>query len=50
MVENIFRELAARYGKEYNLLAVIRAAAHDVERPIFYAIAVIIAVTCPYMC
>jgi heavy metal efflux system protein len=43
MVENIFRELAARHGKEYNLLAVIRAAAHDVERPIFYAIAVIIA-------
>jgi heavy metal efflux system protein len=43
MVENIFRELAARHGKEYNLLAVIRAGAHDVERPIFYAIAVIIA-------
>jgi len=43
MVENIFRELAARYGEEYNFLDVIRAAAHDVERPIFYAIAVIIA-------
>jgi cobalt-zinc-cadmium resistance protein CzcA len=43
MVENIFRELAARHGKEYNLLTVIREAAHDVERPIFYAIAVIIA-------
>jgi cobalt-zinc-cadmium resistance protein CzcA len=43
MVENIFRELAARRNQEYNLLAVIRAAAHDVERPIFYAIAVIIA-------
>ena len=43
MVENIFRELAARYGQSYNLLDVIRAAAHDVERPIFYAIAVIIA-------
>ena len=43
MVENIFRELAARHGQRYNLLDVIRAAAHDVERPIFYAIAVIIA-------
>jgi cobalt-zinc-cadmium resistance protein CzcA len=43
MVENIFRELAARYDEDYNFLDVIRAAAHDVERPIFYAIAVIIA-------
>jgi cobalt-zinc-cadmium resistance protein CzcA len=43
MVENIFRELAARHGQKYDLLAVIRIAAKDVERPIFYAIAVIIA-------
>ncbi|MBZ5552956.1 MAG: CusA/CzcA family heavy metal efflux RND transporter [Acidobacteriia bacterium] len=43
MVENIFRELAARRGQEYHLIDVIRAAARDVERPIFYAIAVIIA-------
>jgi cobalt-zinc-cadmium resistance protein CzcA len=43
MVENIFRELAARRGNSHNTLEVIRAAAHDVERPIFYAIAVIIA-------
>ena len=43
MVENIFRELADRHGKDYNLIEVIRAAAKDVERPIFYAIAVIIA-------
>jgi cobalt-zinc-cadmium resistance protein CzcA len=43
MVENIFRELAARHGEKYDLLTVIRAAAQDVERPIFYAIAVIIA-------
>ena len=42
MVENIFRELAAREERIY-LMDVIRAAAHDVERPIFYAIAVIIA-------
>jgi cobalt-zinc-cadmium resistance protein CzcA len=43
MVENIFRELAAKHGEDYDLLDVIRSAARDVERPIFYAIAVIIA-------
>jgi len=43
MVENVFRELAERHGQEYNPIDVIRAAAHDVERPIFYAVAVIIA-------
>jgi cobalt-zinc-cadmium resistance protein CzcA len=44
MVENIFRELATHHTDEhYNVVDVIRAAAHDVERPIFYAIAVIIA-------
>jgi len=43
MVENSFRELAAREGQQYRAIDVIRAAAHDVERPIFYAIAVIIA-------
>jgi cobalt-zinc-cadmium resistance protein CzcA len=42
MVENIFRELAASQGTR-NVTEVIRAAARDVERPIFYAIAVIIA-------
>src|SRR5579872_7062498 len=44
MVENIFRELASRHADENrNVVDVIRAAAADVERPIFYAIAVIIA-------
>ena len=43
MVENIFRELAARAGERTRAMDVIRAAARDVERPIFYAIAVIIA-------
>ena len=43
MVENVFRELADRRDQSYNLLDVIRAAAHDVERPIFYAVAVIVA-------
>jgi cobalt-zinc-cadmium resistance protein CzcA len=43
MVENIFRELASLHGQNYSLIRVIRNAAKDVERPIFYAIAVIIA-------
>ncbi|HTL45015.1 MAG TPA: CusA/CzcA family heavy metal efflux RND transporter [Vicinamibacterales bacterium] len=43
MVENIFRELAARHGTKFSVTDVIRGAARDVERPIFYAIAVIIA-------
>ena len=47
MVENVFRELALRnegdHAPEYDLIDVIRAAAHDVERPIFYGVAVIIA-------
>ncbi len=43
MVENVFRELAAREEEDYDLIYVIRAAAKDVERPIFYAVAVIIA-------
>lgn len=43
MVENIFRELAGRHGQKYDLIGVIRSAAKDVERPIFYAVAVIIA-------
>jgi cobalt-zinc-cadmium resistance protein CzcA len=43
MVENIFRELALRQERDYDLIQVVRAAAHDVERPIFYAVAVIIA-------
>jgi heavy metal efflux system protein len=43
MVENIYRELGAREGKSYELNEVIRAAAKDVDRPIFYSVAVIIA-------
>src|SRR5579864_4782338 len=41
MVENVFRELALRNegsnAPEYDLIDVIRSAARDVERPIFYA-------------
>jgi cobalt-zinc-cadmium resistance protein CzcA len=43
MVENIFRELGAREGQKYDLQEVIRLAAKDVDRPIFYSVAVIIA-------
>ena len=43
MMENIYRELALREGKEYSLNEVILEAAKDVDRPIFYSVAVIIA-------
>jgi cobalt-zinc-cadmium resistance protein CzcA len=43
MVENIFRELGQREGQAYDLHKVILAAAKDVDRPIFYSVAVIIA-------
>src|SRR5262249_1190018 len=43
MVENVFRELGLREGKPYDLHEVILAAARDVDRPIFYSVAVIIA-------
>ena len=43
MVENIFRELAEREGRDYDLQEVLLAAAKDVDRPIFYSVAVIIA-------
>ncbi|MGB9242176.1 MAG: CusA/CzcA family heavy metal efflux RND transporter [Candidatus Acidiferrales bacterium] len=43
MVENIFRELGLREGQPYDLNEVILAAAKDVDRPIFYSVAVIIA-------
>src|SRR5277367_355843 len=43
MIENIYRELAMREGQTYNLSEVILAAAKDVDRPIFYSVAVILA-------
>ncbi len=43
MMENIYRELAVREGQSYNLHEVILIAARDVDRPIFYSVAVIIA-------
>jgi cobalt-zinc-cadmium resistance protein CzcA len=43
MMENIYRELAERQGQTYKLHDVIIAAARDVDRPIFYSVAVILA-------
>ena len=47
MVENVFRELGLREGQQYDLHEVILAAARDVDRPIFYSVAVIIAAYIP---
>src|SRR5579864_7267067 len=43
MVENIYRELGARHGQTFDIREVLLAAARDVDRPIFYSVAVIIA-------
>lgn len=43
MMENIYRELAMREGQSYRIDEVILAAAKDVDRPIFYSVAVILA-------
>src|ERR1700741_2909379 len=43
MMENIYRELALREGQSYTLNEVILTAAKDVDRPIFYSVAVILA-------
>lgn len=42
MVENIFRQIAARRGTALNVMEIIRDAAAEVDRPIFYAVAVIV--------
>jgi cobalt-zinc-cadmium resistance protein CzcA len=43
MVENIFRELAARRGTDYDLKEAILTAAAEIDRPLVYAVAVIVA-------
>jgi len=43
MVENIFRQIAARKGTRLNVGEIIRDAAAEVDRPLFYAVAVIVA-------
>ena len=42
MVENIFRQIALRHGAPLNVREVIRDAAAEVDRPLFYAVAVIV--------
>jgi heavy metal efflux system protein len=43
MVENIFRRMAALREAPLDILAIIREAAAEVDRPIVYAVAVIVA-------
>ncbi len=43
MVENIFRQIAARKGTPLNVREIIEDAAAEVDRPLFYAVAVIVA-------
>jgi cobalt-zinc-cadmium resistance protein CzcA len=43
MVENIFRQIALHEGSPLNIRQVIADAAAEVDRPLFYAVAVIVA-------
>jgi heavy metal efflux system protein len=43
MVENIFRQIAARGATALNIRTIITEAAAEVDRPLFYAVAVIVA-------
>ncbi len=47
MMENIYRELEERQGQAINILELIPLAAKDVDRPIFYSVAVMIAAYLP---
>ncbi len=43
MVENIFRQIVARKGNPLNVKEIVLEAAAEVDRPLFYAVAVIVA-------
>src|ERR1700739_3808560 len=43
MVENIYRQISLREGKPFDVVEVICDAAAEVDRPLFYAVAVIVA-------
>src|SRR3984893_713131 len=47
MVENIVRHLSRRDQNGRNSMEVVREAAHEVQRPVFYAIAIIITAYLP---
>ncbi|NUR21386.1 CusA/CzcA family heavy metal efflux RND transporter [Frateuria sp.] len=42
MVENIYRQIADRRDEDFNVIEIIRDAAAEVDRPLFYAVAVIV--------
>jgi cobalt-zinc-cadmium resistance protein CzcA len=42
MVENIFRQIALRKGTSLDVRDIVRDAAAEVDRPLFYAVAVIV--------
>ena len=42
MVENIYRQIADHEGGDFDVIEVIRDAAAEVDRPLFYAVAVIV--------
>ena len=42
MVENIFRQIAEREGTPFSIKEIIRDAAAEVDRPLFYSVAVIV--------
>jgi heavy metal efflux system protein len=42
MVENIFRQIALRKGNPLNVVEIVKDAAAEVDRPLFYAVAVIV--------
>ena len=42
MVENIFRQIAVRKGSAPNIREIVLEAAAEVDRPLFYAVAVIV--------
>jgi cobalt-zinc-cadmium resistance protein CzcA len=43
MVENIYRQIVARKGSALSIKAIILEAAAEVDRPLFYSVAVIVA-------
>jgi heavy metal efflux system protein len=43
MVENVHRHIAARHGQQFRILEVITVAGAEVDRPILFAVAVIVA-------
>jgi len=47
MVENIVRHMSHRDGRSKTTLETIRDAAHEVQRPVFYAISIIITAYVP---